>query len=205
MSSSAPRAPAPCPGRLPAPRSSTRSRAAVAVLLTGLSLYAGRVAAQPSDDAWLLQAGEGDRAVRSVAIGYTHGFVPKAEKDPTGWSVYGEAVLGEWFVHRHDDGQRTQFTQFTAAPVLRYTFGGALSDVFVEAGVGLSAIVPKFHEAGRSFSTTFQFDDHASLGVRFGAGDANELSVRVEHFSNAGIRNPNPGQNFGQLRFARHF
>ncbi len=161
--------------------------------------------AQTSDNAWFLQAGEGDRAVRSIAIGAFHTFVPNDVSDPTGWSVYGEAVLGEWFVHHHDDGQRTQFTQLTAAPVLRYTFGGKLRDFFVEAGVGLTIVTPRFEDHGRQFSTTFQFDDHASVGVRFGLRDANELSVRIEHFSNGGIRNPNPGQNFAQLRYARHF
>ncbi len=178
---------------------------AAAGLSIVLSSVVAPAAAKSGDEAWFLQGGEGDRAVRSAAIGYTRGFLPKDDADPTGWSVYGEAVLGEWFVHHHDPGQRTMFTQVTAAPVLRYTFDGALRDVFIEAGVGLTAIVPRFHDTGRAFSTTFQFDDHASLGLRFGARDENELSIRIEHFSNGGLRNPNPGQNFGQLRFARHF
>ena len=29
---------------------------------------------------------------------------------------------------------------------------------------------------------------------------AHELALRVQHYSNAGIRHPNPGENFVQLR-----
>ncbi|RYG65377.1 acyloxyacyl hydrolase, partial [bacterium] len=29
-----------------------------------------------------------------------------------------------------------------------------------------------------------------------------EIALRIEHFSNASIQKPNPGQNFVQLRYA---
>ena len=172
-----------------------------------MSVWVVASAAAPPDhdEAWFLQAGEGDRAVRSVAFGASRNFTTVDADAPKPWSVYGEVVVGEWFVHHHDPGERTGFTQVTAAPVLRYAFGGMLRNVFVEAGIGLSLIAPHFHDHGRRFSTVFNFDDHASLGVRFGERGANEISVRGEHFSNGGIRNPNPGQNFAQLRYARHF
>jgi len=161
--------------------------------------------AEPNDPAAFVQVGQGDRAVRSVAIGLSRDFTAANPDRPSPWSFYAEGIIGEWFSHHHDAGQRTQFTQLTATPVARYTFGGVLNDVFVEVGVGLSLITPHFEDHGRRFSTNFNFDDHASLGIRFGERDANELSIRAEHFSNGGVRNPNPGQNFGQLRFARHF
>jgi lipid A 3-O-deacylase len=163
-------------------------------------------AAPPNDFAGFVQAGEGDRAVKSVAFGATATFTAQDPANPGPWSVYGEAVVGEWFAHHRDPGQPRSVTQFTVAPVLRYTVaGGAFHDVFIEAGVGLSVITPHFQDHGRTFSTTFNFDDHASLGKRFGTRREYEWSVRVEHFSNGGIRNPNPGQNFAQVRLARHF
>lgn len=30
-------------------------------------------------------------------------------------------------------------------------------------------------------------------------------ALRLQHFSNASIRHPNPGENFVQLRYARRF
>ena len=34
---------------------------------------------------------------------------------------------------------------------------------------------------------------------------AAEIVLRAEHFSNAGIKPPNPGQNFLELRYVHHF
>jgi hypothetical protein len=158
----------------------------------------------PHDPAFFIQGGSGDGAARSVGIGASFQFT--RSDSPSHWAVYGEGVLGEWFaIHREPGpGQRRSFTQVTLAPVVRYGFGESRA-VFVEVGAGASIITPHYHDRERTFSTTFNFDDHAALGFRFGDRDANELSVRVEHFSNAGIKNPNPGIDFAQLRFARHF
>ena len=50
-----------------------------------------------------------------------------------------------------------------------------------------------------SFSTRFQFGDHLGVGVRRGQYD---IGLRLQHLSNAGLRNPNPGVNFLQLHLA---
>jgi lipid A 3-O-deacylase len=158
----------------------------------------------PHDPAFFLQGGSGDGAAKSVGLGAAFQFT--RSDSPSHWAVYGEGVLGEWFAIHRDPGagQRRSFTQVTLAPVVRYSFGEARL-VFLEVGAGASIITPHYHDRERTFSTTFNFDDHAALGFRFGERAANELSVRVEHFSNAGIRNPNPGIDFAQIRFARHF
>ena len=39
----------------------------------------------------------------------------------------------------------------------------------------------------------------------FGEQKLNEISLRFEHHSNAAIKQPNPGENFLQLRYARRF
>jgi lipid A 3-O-deacylase len=36
-----------------------------------------------------------------------------------------------------------------------------------------------------------------------GRREAADLSLRLQHVSNAGIKEPNPGENFVQLRYAR--
>ena len=39
----------------------------------------------------------------------------------------------------------------------------------------------------------------------FGARGEHEVSLRLQHFSNAGIKHPNPGETFVRLRYVRRF
>ena len=169
------------------------------VVLAGSTLPAF---AANDDASWLVQVGDGDRAVKNFTLGLTHGFDVPGSWLPSGLSFYGEAVVSQWFTHDRNPGARSDFTQFGLTPVARYTFSRGF---FFEAGVGLDVITPRFHDGDRTFSTKFNFGDHVAVGARFGEAKANEISLRVEHFSNGGIRHPNPGQNFVELRYARHF
>ena len=57
----------------------------------------------------------------------------------------------------------------------------------------------------KRFTTTFNFVDVIGVGRSFGPSRTQELGLRLQHVSNAGIRVPNPGQNFVQLRYAASF
>ena len=57
----------------------------------------------------------------------------------------------------------------------------------------------------KTFSTRFNFASHLGVGVRLGAQQQHEWLLRVQHVSNAGLKKPNPGENFLQLRYALHF
>lgn len=89
-------------------------------------------------------------------------------------------------------------TQIGATPTLRF-YPSMTRHWFIEIGVGPNYIVPLFHSGEKRFSTEFNFGDHFAIGRRF---EASEVSLRVEHFSNAGIEHPNPGENFVQVRYA---
>jgi hypothetical protein len=71
--------------------------------------------------------------------------------------------------------------------------------------VGLHFIVPLYHKSSKHFSTSFNFQDLIGFGVRYGQARRNEVALSVSHFSNGGIDRPNPGENFLQLRYRRHF
>jgi lipid A 3-O-deacylase PagL len=43
------------------------------------------------------------------------------------------------------------------------------------------------------------------VGLRFGARQALEFGVRIQHMSNADIKEPNDGVTFASLRFAAHW
>lgn len=55
------------------------------------------------------------------------------------------------------------------------------------------------------FSTAFQFGDRIAAGYRFGDALDSELAVRFQHYSNAGIKEPNPGINFYMLQYSARF
>ena len=93
-----------------------------------------------------------------------------------------------------------------AKPTLRWRGAQGQSPWFIEAGVGVSyALNHRYLSDFREFSTRYNFASHIGVGYLFGPQQKNEISLRLEHQSNAGIKQPNPGENFLQLRYARYF
>ncbi len=88
-------------------------------------------------------------------------------------------------------------------PVLRLFPGG--SRWFVEGGIGANLLLPIYQSESKRFSTSFNFGDHLAIGRIFGKDGGHEIALRFQHFSNAGIREPNPGENFLQIRYSRRF
>jgi hypothetical protein len=119
-------------------------------------------------------------------------------------SGYVEASFGRW-VSDVNDGSRSSawVTQVGITPVLRWhPFDSPRW--FTEAGIGVNVLAPIYRSTDKRFSTVFNFGDHVGIGVQFGEGFRQELSLRLQHFSNAGIKDPNPGENFLQLRYSAH-
>lgn len=121
-------------------------------------------------------------------------------------SGHWEAALGHWRIREHSEAHgRSSATLVSITPVLRWRWADR-GAAFVEAGIGLGLIAPIYQAQGRRFSTRFNFADHLALGWQFqpGAG-VREVSLRVQHYSNAGIRQPNPGEDFVQIRLVWAF
>jgi lipid A 3-O-deacylase len=114
-----------------------------------------------------------------------------------------EAYLSEW--RARGIGERRAFTQLAVLPLVRLRFGGGASPWFVEGGIGISAMSPIYRTATKEFSTSFNFVDAVGIGRSLDAQHRHELSLRVQHVSNADIKTPNPGENFLQLRYAVAF
>jgi lipid A 3-O-deacylase len=91
-------------------------------------------------------------------------------------------------------------TQLGVTPVLRWSMSASPSTWFAEAGIGANVLLPVYRSSDKSFSTAFNVGDHLAVGRAFGASGRHELALRVQHFSKAGIKHPNPGENFVQLR-----
>lgn len=115
-------------------------------------------------------------------------------------SGYVELAIGRWTTHDRSAG-RAISTQIGIAPILRYTFE-RWPQWFVDAAIGVNAISPVFRRGEDEFSTVFNFGEHFGIGFHPAGGDW-EWTLRYQHFSNGGIRKPNPGQDFVQLRIGR--
>jgi outer membrane scaffolding protein for murein synthesis (MipA/OmpV family) len=96
-------------------------------------------------------------------------------------------------------------TQLALIPVLRYRFDEGHSPWSVEVGIGATVTSSLYRDHDKHFSTAFNFGDHVGVGYAFGPARKNEIVLRAEHFSNGGIKHPNPGQNFLALRFVHRF
>ena len=180
-------------------------RGAVAAIAIGLATVGGADrsdAAEPSQTlapaSAFVQAGFGDQHTDAYVIGATWYLPWQFHFSKGSVTAYVEASVGRWHTQGPNGGTTAWPTQFGAAPVLRL-YPAVAPNWFGEIGAGPNYIGPIFHSGDKRFSTEFNFGDHAAIGRRFGAS---EVSLRVEHFSNAGISHPNPGENFFQVRYA---
>jgi hypothetical protein len=75
---------------------------------------------------------------------------------------------------------------------------------FVEAAIG-AHFISDTTISSREMSTNFHFGSHLGLGTRFGPEKRYDLVLRLQHLSNAGIREPNPGINVYLVRLGYRF
>jgi hypothetical protein len=127
------------------------------------------------------------------------------ERLPQPWSVYLEASASRWQTRSGYASEHGVVTQVSLIPVLRYGMDEGRSPWFVEGGVGVTVTSSVYRSSDKQFSTAFNFGDHLGVGRAFGEDRNDEIALRAEHFSNAGIKHPNPGQNFIELRYTHRF
>ncbi|MBI5445936.1 MAG: acyloxyacyl hydrolase [Deltaproteobacteria bacterium] len=114
------------------------------------------------------------------------------------WRLRGswELSLGAW------QGDKT-LVDAGLTPIFRWEAksAGLLGAPYLEAAVG-AHLLSGVSMFDRGFSTAFQFGDHVGLGTRFGRFD---LSYKLQHLSNGGIKSPNDGILFNIVRFGCAF
>ncbi len=117
---------------------------------------------------------------------------------------YWELSAGFW-KGNSSAGGNTSLVDLGLTPVFRLQ-QTSLSTVspYVEAAIGFHYLSRKRIHSGKSFGSNLNFGDHIGAGIRFGERGRYDLGVRVQHLSNGGIKDPNPGINFAQLRFQVH-
>jgi lipid A 3-O-deacylase len=142
-------------------------------------------------DSYSVEVGRGDHDTSMIRAGLQWNLRGKAFPE-SGWrfAPYLDLALGGW------NGEHGTVYDLGLTPVFRFARPGG--SPYVEAAIGFHLISElQFHD-GTETSTRFQFGDHVGFGFRLDG--RNELTLRLQHLSNGGIRNPNPGINFLQLR-----
>ena len=150
-----------------------------------------------------VEGGIADRAAYSVTMGVVWPWSWRRESRGGELTGITEAYVSHW--RARSATERNSFTQLGLLPLLRCRFDHGRSDWFAEAGIGISVMDTMYRVSEKQFSTRFNFVDVVGVGRSFGPQRKHELSLRIAHISNANIKDPNPGENFLQLRYAALF
>jgi lipid A 3-O-deacylase len=97
------------------------------------------------------------------------------------------------------EGRTQSLTNVGITPVLRWQKNG----FFGEIGVGLNYMSDRYNNGGKTAGTKFQFGDLIGIGYQF--NEALDITLRLQHFSNAGIAQPNPAINFSSIQLSYAF
>lgn len=176
---------------------------AVLSLLGALALPAA--AQDSSSGSWAFVQVGTSGSTRQATIGIQ---VPMANSWRLGGgelTAYWDFLLSRWSYEAPTQQRHDLLAQVGAKPTFRWSPGGAFGRSFFEAGVGATFTSSLYRTEGKRFSTKFNFGDHLAVGYTLDPERTHEVALRVEHYSNAGIKHPNPGENFVQLRYARRF
>ncbi|NML42482.1 acyloxyacyl hydrolase [Ramlibacter sp. G-1-2-2] len=115
-----------------------------------------------------------------------------------------ELILTQW---RYDavNGGKDSLQQITLLPMFRFVPEEGRSPFFLELGIGATYLTQHFETPHKEFGSQWNFYDTLGGGYRFGTRGEHEVGLRLLHVSNAGLKKPNPGDEFLLLRYAYRF
>lgn len=117
---------------------------------------------------------------------------------------YTDMSLAQWRGTRFQgrDNARQTMSDIGITPVLRFQSDDK-TGFFAELGIGAHLLSDLYNNNGRQFSSRFQFGDH--LGLGYVTQEHLVVNLQLQHFSNGGIKRPNPGELFVVLSVAYAF
>lgn len=184
-------------------KTTTIARLAAAALLAAPALPAGAVDFTP--DGVTFEAGAGKDGARMAGIGLVWDWDFERMRRKAELTAHTELKLNRWRADAVGGGHQ-ELTQIVLLPSLRMRIGRGQSPFFIEVGIGASWLDRAFETPERRFSTRWNFYDMLGVGYSLGGVDGtHEVGLRWTHTSNAGIRKPNPGQDFLQARYVLRF
>lgn len=152
-----------------------------------------------------LQASTGDSHSKGLVVGATFPWQGASMALGTGaLSIHFDGWVGSWRNQRRHV-KRFDSTTLGFGPMLRWRGSEGASPLFMEIGVGVMYSHKTLYYNGKPMGSHWNFTPQAAVGSNFGSKNQHELSLRFFHASNAGIKKPNPGLDFIQLRYAHSF
>jgi lipid A 3-O-deacylase len=155
-------------------------------------------------DGVALQAGAGRHGAATAGVGIVWDWDFQRMRRKAELTAHTEVMLNGWRAHDLNGGNQ-RLAQVVVLPSLRMRLARGESPWFIELGVGASYMNKDYVTPDKEFSTRWNFYDMLGIGHSFGADHHHELGLRWVHVSNAGIRKPNPGEDFVLLRYVRRF
>ena len=196
-----------CQRRLRANPSATAVSSAVLAFVcaaaTSAPASAQRVGPQHRPSVYL-QAAAAEHSSYAATFGIT---LPWRDWQTSLWGAqvrgYWDLSLSQWASDGAAGHRHTTVVEVT--PSFRLVPDAGRSALFLDAGIGATWSSRRYIAQDKAFSTSFNFATHLGVGYAFGDQRQHELQLRLQHVSNGGIKKPNPGENFVQLRYALHF
>lgn len=174
------------------------------LVLAAAAALPGVASADWSPGSWFVQGGVGKNDTTSGTVGVAWPWSWRGSLLGAEVSGQTEAYVSAWRADAIGGGSNT-YAQLGLVPVLRFRPDAGKSDWFFEAGIGISVLDKVYRTPDRQMSTSWNFHDTLGVGMSLGPGRDSEISLRWTHYSNAGIKKPNPGLDFIQLRYGRNF
>ena len=116
------------------------------------------------------------------------------------WDLTGAQISENRYLNIRDNTKKIYDIGIT--PVFRFQNDSKLGP-YAEGGIGAHLFSDLYDNNGRHFSTRFEFGDHLGIGYVFASKW--DVGLKVQHFSNGGIKKPNSGANFAVIRAAYRF
>jgi lipid A 3-O-deacylase len=159
----------------------------------------------PRPDGVSLEAGAGRHSTHMVGVGLVWDWNFERLRRFAELTAHTELLLNRWSADALGGGD-LDLTQVAVLPSLRMRLDRGASPWFIELGIGASWMDRDFITPRKQFSTRWNFYDVVGMGHTFGGPNGrHELGLRWNHVSNAGLRHPNPGQDFLQVRYVMRF
>jgi hypothetical protein len=116
---------------------------------------------------------------------------------------YWDLSVAQWKMnHYNNTNDSGTLTDIGLTPVFRFQRDDG-KGFYGEAGVGVHLFSKLYRNNDKVLSTAFQFGDHIGAGYVFMNGV--DVGIKLQHFSNGGIKQPNGGVNFAVLKVAYKF
>ena len=117
---------------------------------------------------------------------------------------YWDLTVADWrgTHYRNTPGNIQNIFDIGITPVFRLQRNDG-SGPYFEAAIGAHQLSDKYDNNDRKLSTRFEFGDSLGIGYRF--SKAWDAGLKIQHFSNGGIAEPNSGVNYIVARISKRF